>query len=272
MNKYLILLCTLGGSTACSDYPNDYESYDIASDEQELGTAKFAGWNDADGWEHRRCNITDSSNVCYYPEPDNSGGNKWYRKIYTTVTPPAGLPSGVDLSVAQYDAKTRIENGTSNWDFVNYSSANGVDIILSNNESLYSGTPPNSNLQLSQVVHIGCSQYGSPLTENYSGSGHYCARYAVEIDTGAINSWLAQWATVSKQQATWTNLFAHIYAATGTGLGATDAAGSPMYRFIPKTGNVVNFTTFEYCLMNSVNYNDPSYIDPNLGVYTNGCN
>lgn len=266
MNKYSMIASALLLS-ACSGYS---DSFELESTEQELSTAQFAGWRNEDGWEHRRCNISNSSNICMYPKP-RSGANKWLRRVSGHLDIPANPPTNVNYPFAGAAAQLLVTSSTNNWEFESQSSTVGADLVIVDDESLYNGTPPNAPLLFSSVVHIGCTVYGAILTESYVGTGQYCDQVTATIDVGSFNSWLALWATDAQKNVRWSQLLGHIYAVSA-GIGATDAAGSVMSRTIPKSGTIFNLTAFESCLSNSVNFNDPAYVDPNLGVYTNSCN
>lgn len=237
--------------------------------EEEQSGFNFSGLRDNDGWEHRRCNMNVASQVCYFPAP-RSGANKWLRNIkfdMDTLTPPAPnlYDSASGFAIAYIDALL------DKWSMAYVTSVASADLHLAIEENLFAGTPPNTNILLSSVVHVGCAG-STELIESLPASGYACKRFVASVDVGSINAWMNQWATTTAQKRNaWMSIYLHIYGIS-IGLGATDSTDTAMRRMLIKNQSPISYSNFEICTSNSINFEDPSFANPNLAIYSNTCN
>ncbi len=267
MNKFLSGLVVLGAMVGCGSYN---ETQELGSAVASMSAWQGSGWRDDDGWDHRSCDLNNADHVCYWPAPRADGQDKYRRLVHMTMTD-SGLPAGVTASLSRNSSMSMLTNQLLNWNFVITTQGVDSNLRIIRDDSIYTGTPPNTNIPYSSIAHIGCSEYGIELDEQWPGSANTCKQVTLALDVGAFTAWVNQWApnAAAKQQVL-TSIFSHAAGVT-VGLGASDAANTAMRKTLTKTSTPISLSSYDTCQANWVWLLDGSYIDPEFRLYTNKC-
>lgn len=242
---------------------------DESSDEDEKTTIQLGlGWRNEQGWEHGRCSMQTGHHVCGFPSPDLGGQSLW-RVLANFPIESTTSAVGFNLGTARQYSLNYTNAATANWDFVQSTQGVGSKLIIANDDSIYSGTPPNATISLSSIAHVACTDYGVTLSEGWGAQAFQCDTITVGFDYSSFMAWVNQWATNNNQkQQALNSVYTH-FVGTAMGLGSHSAGDSPMRARLSRAQSPITFTSYEICLANSVNFNSPA--DPTLQINTLGC-
>ncbi len=216
MNKIFGLVVL--GSLACGGV-YDESNQEIGSAVASMSGYQGSGWRDDDDWEHRACDLNNPAHVCYWPGARTDGQSPWRRLVNMPLTD-SGLPAGVTAAFSRNSAMSMLINQTQDWALVTSSQGVGSNYRIVRDDSIYSGTPPNTSILLSSIAHVQCTEYGFELQHDWPGSANTCNQVTLSLDVGAFTAWINQWSTnTAQKQNMLTSIFLH-------GLGVAAAFGS----------------------------------------------
>ncbi len=253
------------GVVACGSYGED-----IGTSVASMSAMDGSGWRDEDGWEHRPCDIGNANHVCYWPAARTDGQGPWRRLVNMPLTD-SGLPAGVTAATSRNSAMSMLMNQTADWNLVTTTQGVGSNYRIVRDDSIFTGTPPNTNILLSSIAHIQCTDYGVELDHPFAGSANTCDQVTLSLDVGAFTAWVNQWTTnTNTKQNVLTSIFLH-GAGVATGIGASDSATTAMRRTLSKTSTPIQLSNYDACQADQIWYTDPDYTDPEFGLYENVC-
>jgi len=252
---------------ACGPLPA--EDLDLGEYSSTLGVKRYYGWKVNAGIEHGRCDMQSLLDDCAFPI--RSSGPNPYRRLLIAPVESTPVPSGFSLVDARTFGTAYFSNMSNQWDWQMTTQGSSADLRIISDESLYSGTPPNDTINLSTVAHIQCDSLQSTYNETLNGRVYGCRQVLVKFDVGAFTSWVNQWATSNNQrQVALDSIYRH-FLGVGLGLGSTNSTDTPMRRRLSRAQSPITIQNYEKCMLDSVNFDDPNYTDPNFGIYVNNC-
>ncbi len=239
---------------------------EIGQNEQEISSADWYGWDGnagSDDWQRWSCNVNDPATRCILPKnrPLFSGANEYVRTVdsasKTNIL--AGFPSTFSAA-SQMSLAQDFWRNSGPFDFSTGSCSalcGGTDLSFSVNNNI-SGNLPNTNIFVSDVVHLVCTSVSPVLTETpvFAASFEKCNSHVAQIDVQSFTNWVNLWATNNTQRQTMTRiLFKNILGAIQgmgqvTNLGNATVMASSLYRFSGDN----NITPFEVCQLNSFGF------------------
>jgi len=273
--KYVLLM--LLALFACGAPPSEQEEQDVQDEQlgelgQGMSAKRYLGWKFNDVWEHRRCDMQSIYDQCAMPSATTSGPNPWRRSIIAPVesTP---VPPGFDLRLSREFATAYYSNTfhNPNWEWVVTTQQTASNLAIVSDETIYAGTPPNATINVSSIANVACTSSDGDLMESLNGSAFRCRQITVWLDVGAFTSWVNLWATSNNQRMLATDSLLRHFVGVAMGLGSHDAGDTPMRRRLSRSQSPIEITSYEKCLLNSVSFNDPSFVDPWFGMYANNC-
>lgn len=234
-----------------------------------LSVKRYYGWKVNAGNEHGRCDMHNTLDDCGFPV--RASATNPYRRLLIAPVESTPVPTGFSLVDARTFGTSYFSNMSNQWDWLMTTQGTAADLIIMSDETLYNGTPPNDTISLATVAHIECSWLQFTYSEPYGARAYGCKQVTVRLDVGAFTSWVNQWATSNNQrQAALDSIYRH-FLGIGLGLGSTNATDTPMRRRLSRAQSPMTIQNYEKCMLDSVNFDDPDYVDPNLGVYINDC-
>ena len=264
MNKWLSTFLLL---FACG--PMAEEDLDLEQSFSPLSVKRYYGWKVNAGIEHGRCDMFSTWDDCGFPV--RASATNPYRRLLIASVESTPVPTGFNLTDARMFGTAYFTNMSNQWEWLMTTQGTAADLRIVSDESLYNGTPPNDTINLSTVARISCDFIQPTYTENLNGRAYGCKQVLVKFDVGAFTSWVNQWATSNNQrQVALDSIYRH-FLGVGMGLGSTNSTDTPMRRRLSRAQSPITIQNYEKCMLDSVNFDDPNYIDPNLGVYTNDC-
>jgi hypothetical protein len=262
------LLLSLAFTLACGS-PDPLELDQTSAD---LSVKRYTGWQMNTVWEHQRCDMNITSQQCAFPTRYTSGTNPYKRLLIAPIesTP---VPPGFNLVDARTFGTSYFTNMTTNsWEWVMTTQGTTAHLMIVSDESIYNGTPPNDTINLSTIAHVECTWNEMTYTETWNAAAYGCRQVVASLDVGSFTAWVNQWATSNNQrQMALESVYRH-FLGVALGLGATNSTDTPMRRRLSRAQSPITIQAYEKCLLDAVNFNDPSFVDPALGVYTNNCN
>lgn len=266
--KKLVSLILVSLGLACGSLPEPAIN-DLGSTEQELSVKRYYGWNVESGIEHGRCDMQSSLSDCAFPV--RASAINPYRRLLITPVESTAVPSGFSLVDARTFGTAYYGNMSNSWEFIMTTQGTAADLIIYSDETIYNGTPPNDTINLSTVAHVECDWIQFGFDETYPGRAWGCKQVVVYFDVGSFTAWVNQWATTNSQrQSALDSIYRH-FLGVALGLGSTNSTDTPMRRRLSRAQSPTTIQSYEHCMLDSVNMNDSSYPDPQLGVYTNNC-
>lgn len=258
-------------TSGCGAPDEDAQQTEFVDYEQGMSAKRYAGWRNEDGWDHGRCDLHSLTNVCAYPSPNLNGQGLW--KLYINFPIESQpQPAGFSLVTARQYTLGWINAATNNWDLIQSSQGSSSKLIIVNDDSIYSGTPPNATIDLSSIAHVACVAYGPTMIETWNGQAFQCNQLEVDFDFSSFQAWVNQWATSTNQkQLALDSVYMH-FAGVALSLGSTSSTDTAMRKRLSRAQSPIVFSSYEICLANSINFADTNFVDPYLGVYTNDCN
>jgi hypothetical protein len=249
---------------ACGSLPEDPQIFGDTF--QDLSVKRFTGFKMNSGWEHTRCDMNSINNDCGFPTRYTSGTNPYKRLLIAPIeTTP--VPSGFNLTDARTFGTSYFTNMSNAWEWVVTTQGTAAHLIIMSDESIYNGTPPNDTINLSTVAHVECDWNEFTYTENWLGRAYGCRQVVAALDVGSFTAWVNQWATTNAQrQAALDSVYRH-FLGVAMGLGSTNSTDTLMRRRLSRAQSPITIQPYEKCMLDSVNFNDSQFPDPNLGIY-----
>jgi hypothetical protein len=265
--KKLLSLSLL--ALACGSFPEDAEPTDLGQTDQALTALRHYSWIMDSGNEHMRCDMERISSDCAFPVRANTLNG--FRRLLIAPIETTAVPSGFNLVDARVFGTSYFTNMSNAWEWAMTTQGSAADLKIVSDENIYNGTPPNDTIDLATVAHVSCTFNQFQYEEDRPGRAYGCKSVTAKLDVGSFTAWVNQWATTNSQrQGALDSVYRH-FLGVAMGLGATNSTDTVMRRRLSRAQSPGTIQNYEKCMLDAVNFNDPNYIDPELGVFANGC-